>query len=189
MENLKKGNGGIQLYSGRVFYPLTPRVEDFTIMDVAHGLSGQGRWANHTKVPFYVTQHSVIMARIFIKLGMVQEAKEALMHEVEEALGFGDMPSPIKYLPDMAGYRKLAKRTQAIGLSKVGLTEISKIVKELDDRMKAAEAKVLCHTVPDWATATYTSDIIIKPYKTRERGKKEWLKTFKELFPNIDVMA
>lgn len=190
MEKLKYGDGGIQLYSGKIFKPLWPDLDSFTMADVAQGLVEAPRFAGHTKYPYKVTQHCVIMARWFINKGMLNEARWALVHENEEGLGFGDLPSPIKYLPEMAGYRALAKVVQEASFRKVGLIgEIPLAVKELDDRMKAAEAKVLQKNVHEWALNIDTSDIVIKPYKNPYYGKKVWLNLFKQLFPNVDIYA
>jgi hypothetical protein len=185
MDKLKKGDGGIQLYSGNIFKPLNPDVNTFTIEDIAQGLVETSRFGGHMQRPYKVCQHTIIMCRWFLKQGMTFEAQCALMHESDEGLGLCDMPSPIKYLPEMLGYRNLCKTVVNAALLKVGIIiPIPPIVKELDDRMKAAEAKVLMRIVPEWARNVDTSDIIIKPYRNPYYGKKVWLKLFKQLFPN-----
>lgn len=184
----KELEGGIQLYSGRIFRPLWPTPESFTIMDVIQGLVGQPRFANHTKVPYQVAQHCIIGARWFRKRGFINEAKWFLMHEGEEGLGLGDMPSPIKYLPEMEPYRIIGKNVQFAVFRKVGLLgKPPKAVKELDTRMGAAEAKILCKIIPKWATDIDTEDLIIKPYKNPQYGKKAFIKEFNTLFPDLDL--
>jgi len=182
---------GIQLYSGRIFDPMWPVPESFTIEDVAHGLSGIPRFAGHTKVDYVVAQHCIIGARLLRKKGLLLEAQHFLMHEGEEGLGLGDMPTPIKYLDDMSAYREIGKNVQYAVRKKVGLLgEVPIAVKELDTRMACAEAKVLCRITPDWALAVDTSDIIIKPYKNRKDAKKYFLQEYKILFPNgIDISS
>jgi hypothetical protein len=180
--------GAIQLYSGRLFSPLWPTSDSFTIRDVVQGLVGQPRFSNQTKHVYQVTQHCVIGAQWFRKRKMLNEARWFLMHEGEEGLGFGDMPSPIKYLTEMDAYRTLGKNTQIAVFRKVGLIGTPpQAVKDLDIRMGAAEAKVLLHTVPQWALDIDTSDLVIKPYKNPNYGVKSFLKEFSILFPNISA--
>lgn len=180
---------GIQLFSGRIFDPMWPQPKSFTIEDVAHGLMNISRFAGHLKTPYSVAQHCITGARWFRKRNMITEAKWFLFHEGEEGLGFGDMPTPIKYLDEMEAYRTLGKNVQYAVFRKVGLLgEPPKAVKELDTRMACAEAKILCRNIPSWASAVDTKDIEIKPYKNYWDGKKYFIKEYHKLFPNgIDI--
>jgi hypothetical protein len=177
--------GSIQLYSGRLFDPLWPTPDSFTIEDIAHGLSEIPRFAGHTKKDYVVAQHCIIGASWFRQRGLLLEARHYLFHESEEGLGLGDMPTPIKYLPEMSAYRAIGENVRYAACRKVGLLEQAPpIVKELDTRMACAEAKVLCHTIPAWAKDVDTSDLIIKPYKKRSDAKKYFIKEYQILFPN-----
>jgi hypothetical protein len=190
MDTIKGVTGGIQLHSGRIFSPLWPTPESFTLYDVIHGISGQPRFAFHTKVPYFVAQHCIIGTRWFLKRGMLNEARWFYFHEGEEGLGLGDMPTPIKYLPEMDAYRSIGKGVQVAVFKKAGLLGTPPpIVKELDRRLGAAEAKILCKVVPQWALEFDTSDIIVKPYKNPFYGKRAMLELFPKLFPKLNVMA
>lgn len=49
----------MQTYTGRRFWPLDPVAGDIEIMDIAHALSNQCRYAGHTRFHYSVAQHSV----------------------------------------------------------------------------------------------------------------------------------
>jgi len=187
---MKDSSGTILLHSGLEFNPLWPTPDSFTIEDFAHGIHNQHRFGGHTIVDYYVAQHSIIMARWFLKRNMIREAKEALVHEGSEGLGLGDMPTPIKYLPEMEAYRVLCKNVDYAVRRKVGLLgQPPKAVKELDTRMYVAEAKLVYRNVPQWILDTDTSDIIVKPYKNKSEGKKAFMRLFKQLFPDYKEIA
>ncbi len=180
-----QNDGGILLSSGRLFKPLWPTPDTFTIEDIAYGLDGLNRFAGHSVVRYKVSQHCVIMAKWFMKLGMYNEARWALMHEGSEGLGLGDMPTPVKYLPEMEPYRVLCKNVDFAVYRKVGLLgNPSPIVKLLDNRMYLAEAKICYKNVPQYIKDSDTSDLIIKPYKKEGEGMKQFMKLFRILFPD-----
>lgn len=178
-----KTEGGIKLFSGLIFSPLWPTLDSFTKEDLAHGLMNQNRFAGHTLVPYSVGQHCIIMSRWFRKRGRFVEAKWALLHEGSEGLGLGDMPTPIKYLPEMEPYRVLCKSVDQAVFRKFGLLgEPPATVKELDTRMYFAEAKVLQLNPSERILSVDTSDLVIRPYKNRNDAKKYFLKEFDTLF-------
>jgi hypothetical protein len=83
----------IQTYSGKRFYPLAPRPEDISILDIAHALSMKCRYAGHCKQFYSVAQHSVLVARYASQ----EDCLRALLHDAHEAYSpFGDMPRPVK---------------------------------------------------------------------------------------------
>src|ERR1700719_64369 len=47
----------IETYTGRAFYPLKPRIEDVSIIDIAHHLSQQCRYAGATNFFYSTAQH------------------------------------------------------------------------------------------------------------------------------------
>lgn len=81
----------IQLRSGKMFYLLDPRPEDFEIEDIAAALAKINRYTGHTSVPFSVAQHSVMASEI------AEPGDElwALLHDGAEAF-VGDISSPLK---------------------------------------------------------------------------------------------
>lgn len=86
----------LQTSTGKMFFPLTPAVEDICIRDIARSLAMQCRFNGHVMFPYSVAQHSVIMSHNVAP----EFAFEALMHDASEAY-VGDMIRPIKYaLPE-----------------------------------------------------------------------------------------
>lgn len=95
----------IETYTGRAFYPLRPRVEDVSIIDIAHHLSNQCRYSGATESFYSTAQHSCILADHVERQrkGTPLDCLEILMHDGAEAY-LVDVPRPIKqFLPD---YRK-----------------------------------------------------------------------------------
>ncbi len=81
----------MQLYSGKQFWPFDPRVGDFDIRDIAHGLSNLCRYAGHTRFFYSVAEHSWLLSfAVHPSLAM-----EALLHDGSEAY-VADIPKPIK---------------------------------------------------------------------------------------------
>lgn len=52
-----RGDGWIQLFSGKAFYPLDPRVEEMDVESIIHGCSLENRYAGQTRLPITVAQH------------------------------------------------------------------------------------------------------------------------------------
>lgn len=93
-------------YSGRVISLKNPEPDQFSLIDIAHGLSRQFRYNGLTVKPYTVAQHSTIVARMCTDpksalLAMLHDASEAYLH---------DIPTPLKQiLPD---YRKIERKVQ-----------------------------------------------------------------------------
>jgi hypothetical protein len=81
----------IQTFTGRGFTPLTPKVWDISVLDIAHSLSNQCRWNGHTRRFYSVAQHSVHVA-LYCSL---ENQLAALMHDSAEAY-LSDLPTPLK---------------------------------------------------------------------------------------------
>jgi hypothetical protein len=81
---------------------------------------------------------------------------QALFHDASEGLGLRDLPSPVKQLPEMAGYRALEKGVMDAVMSHLGLPlRLHQLVKAADYRMCQTEAKwFLGDLHPDWETST-----------------------------------
>lgn len=82
--------------SGKHFDFTDPRPEQIEIMDIAHALSHECRYAGHVRSFYSVAQHCVLASRIVPPAF----ALEALLHDASEAY-CKDIPSPLKaLLPD-----------------------------------------------------------------------------------------
>lgn len=91
----------IATYTGRKFYPLDPRPDDVSIVDIAWHLSHQCRYNGALNHFYSVAQHSylVAMATPWPWRGV------ALLHDAAEAYT-GDVASPLKRHLPLAGIRR-----------------------------------------------------------------------------------
>jgi hypothetical protein len=84
----------IQTYSGRQFWPLTPKAEDLWIVDIAHALSHQCRFTGHVREFYSVAQHSCLVHDLLV--GSPCDIRFcALMHDASEAY-LVDLAKPLK---------------------------------------------------------------------------------------------
>lgn len=133
-------------HTGRWANPLALRLEDIDIQDLAHGLSGEGRFANHTVFPISVAQHSVYVSRL-VQIYEEHETlrgrrdvsarkrlyRQALLHDGSEAY-LGDMTKWLKAHPAMAPFREAEDRAQAVIYERFGCA------REDAPEIKAADA-------------------------------------------------
>jgi hypothetical protein len=91
------------------FFPENPEGSEYSVKDIAWGLSRVNRYNGHTIFPYSVAQHCVLMADVAINVFCDPYlALDCLFHDASEAY-LGDMASPIKEcLPD---FRALEDRT------------------------------------------------------------------------------
>ena len=137
--------------SGRIIDIRKPSPSEFTLNDIAFGLSRQFRYNGLTVLPYTVAQHSVIVSKLCISpkaqiVAMLHDASEAFLH---------DIPTPLKnLLPD---YRKIEGRFQLAimeGILPEGFYENLQEAEEVDVEVKAADRTALIHEV---------NSIVIRP--------------------------
>lgn len=91
--------GWIETYSGRKFHLFDPRPEDVDFKDIAHALSLINRYTGHTREPFSVGMHVLLvadMARKYAPEGKADRYEAlGLLHDFEEAYT-GDIHTPLK---------------------------------------------------------------------------------------------
>ncbi len=78
---------------GNFVKPFNKDCKNLDMETVALSLSRVKRFFGQTRLS--VAQHSVNIARVFIYLGRIEEAKQALIHETSEAF-MGDLVTPVK---------------------------------------------------------------------------------------------
>lgn len=118
---MNKEIGWLQTFTGKKFYPLAPRQEDISIIDIAWSLSGINRYLNHTNKSWSVGKHSILGALIIWKRTANKElAKWFLLHDASEAY-LGDIIKPLKLLPEFAFYREKERALSGLILEKFGL--------------------------------------------------------------------
>jgi hypothetical protein len=90
----------METYTGRAFYPVEPRVEDVSIIDIAHSLSLQCRYAGHCEFFYPVAQHCSLLALWLADHGgSPLDCLQILLHDAAEAY-LVDVPRPVKqFLP------------------------------------------------------------------------------------------
>lgn len=86
--------------SGRQFYLLHPTPEMVDLYDIAHALGQIIRFNGHTRRPYTVAEHSVLVALILREQGYDPAVQlDGLFHDAAEAY-IGDVPTPIKWAMD-----------------------------------------------------------------------------------------
>lgn len=127
----------MQLYSGKRYHPLDPRVEDIDPVDIAHALSMLCRYGGHITRFYSVAEHCVLMS-----LAVPQEdALAALLHDATEAYVV-DVPRPVKrYIPD---YKAIEARVWSAIAQRFGIAEeLPDSVHDADNRILRNESSVL----------------------------------------------
>ena len=98
----------LQTYTGRAWCADDPRAYEYDIEEIAHALSHICRYSGHCKDFYSVAQHSVVVCKILQALHPHQPKhlyRAGLLHDAAEAYCL-DVPSPIKRMSMMTGYRK-----------------------------------------------------------------------------------
>lgn len=140
----RKGNY-IYTFTGKRFYPLDPRVEDFDIEDIAHSLANSCRFTGHVRKFYSVAEHAVRMSNEALKEGLgADEAFVALMHDASEAY-LVDVPRPIKAEPYFGAlYKKYEEAIMVEAAAAYGFAwPMSEAIHTLDKRMLNTEQRDL----------------------------------------------
>lgn len=111
----------IMTQSGICFNPLCPRVEDIAINDIAHALALINRFSGHTKVPYSVAQHCVLVS-LALEIEWPDLALKGLLHDGAEAYAC-DLPRPLKRQEIFAPYRAAMEHLQSVIYQAFGLTD------------------------------------------------------------------
>lgn len=129
----------IQTFSGHAFTPLSPRVEDIAIVDIAHALSMLCRYNGHCRQFYSVAEHSVAVSRWLQAQGASLVTQQwGLLHDAAEAY-LGDVPRPLKAV--MPEYRAAEDALLQVIAQRFKLNwPIPDVVKEADTRILHDEA-------------------------------------------------
>lgn len=149
----------MQTFTGRQFYPLSPRAEDIDPLDIAHALSLLCRYNGHVDRFYSVAEHCVLMSRwIADQIDTIDDEQahllslEALLHDATEAY-MGDMIRPLKL--SMPAYKNAEALVQMEVWQRFDLPRISypdgstaychdaRLVREADTRILLDERNVL----------------------------------------------
>ena len=136
-------NNTIRLYSGKYLDLANPRPEDFTLADVARGLSHICRFGGQIGRFYSVAEHSCHCAFLALMDGRGPSAALAcLMHDAAEAF-VGDIVKPLKVM--LRGYDEVEKSVECTIARKWGIDfdTTAGVVKEIDRSMLIAERRAL----------------------------------------------
>jgi 5'-deoxynucleotidase YfbR-like HD superfamily hydrolase len=170
----------ILLFGGSYFDYEAPESSEFTIEDIAHGLSMTCRFAGHCGWHYSVAQHSVHVSNFVPK----QFAYEGLMHDAPE-FAVGDMAKPLKVMcPD---YTVIERRVEVAVFKRFNVrSPLPVSVKEVDIRMLATEQRQLMKNRDDWdytrGRAPYDFQI---PVWSPAEAKQQFLARFTELSSSL----
>jgi predicted RNase H-like nuclease len=135
----------ITTFSGEDFTPLSPKIEQIKIIDIAHALSMLCRANGHFERFYSVGQHSINCAIEAESRGFSKEIQLAcLLHDASEAY-LSDMTRPVKNM--LADYLKIEDFMQSMIYEKYLPSALSdselSIVKAIDDDMLVCEFNAL----------------------------------------------
>ena len=162
--------------SGAYFDFEDPDASEFTIEDIAHGLSNICRFTGQCRKFYSVAEHSV-RASYIVK---PQFAFEALMHDAPEAF-IGDVAKPLKaLLPD---YQRIEDRVERAVLGRFGLTlPMSPEIKTADLQMLKAEQTQAMRNSDAWpALQPLEGAHVALEFWHPALAKSRFLARFKEL--------
>jgi hypothetical protein len=185
---LQRRGDWMQTYSGRMFWPLDPEPSDVDIVDIAHSLAHQCRFAGHCTRFYSVAEHSVRVAELvfhhlassIIGTLALAGARWGLMHDASEAY-LVDLPRPVKR--HMPAYRPAEDRVMAAICARFGLpSEEPEIVKWADNTLLATEARDIMGPPPyTWNHVAPPLDERIEPWSPEE-ARSRFMSTYHVLF-------
>lgn len=127
LENRGRIGDWMQTYTGKAFWPFDPRPDEIDIIDIAHSLANQCRYAGHCIKFYSVAEHSLLVSRLCSS----ENRLWGLLHDATEAY-LVDLPRPIKWhLPD---YKAIEIKLEIVIASRFNLPlPMPSEVKTIDD--------------------------------------------------------
>lgn len=164
----------MQTYTGKLIDLSNFSEEDVRLPDISHALSLINRFTGHSKVPYSVAQHSVMVS----KLTEPENALWGLLHDASEAY-LGDVATPLKNI--LPGYRALEEHVQRT-IAKVFRLQwpMPSDVKDADVRALMAEKRDLIGGDHDWGIDVEPMCGPVNPYPWNQ-AKQLFEKRFLEL--------
>jgi 5'-deoxynucleotidase YfbR-like HD superfamily hydrolase len=157
----------MQTCSGKQFWPLDPRADEVSIIDIAHALSMICRFGGHCEQFYSVAEHSVHVSLIVPP----ELALLGLLHDATEAYVL-DVPRPLK--PALVGYKDIENGVWAAIAEKFGLPlEMPAAIKDADNAVLLAEAAAIMKSHPAlWNIPGEPADVDIRCWSPIEaRGR------------------
>lgn len=167
----------MQTHSGRAYWPLSPRVADVDIADIAHALSMICRFGGHVSRFYSVAEHSVHVSHCVPS----EFALQALLHDATEAY-VGDVVRPLKQ--NLPGYEGIEDRNWAVIAERYGVPyTMHPTVKGADNAVLLAEKAELLSEPPEpwhWAADLTAAPVTILGLMPDE-AKRMFIERFEEL--------
>jgi hypothetical protein len=166
----------ITLHSGASFDFLDPSSSEFTIEDIAHGLSNICRYAGQCRAFYSVAEHSIHVSRVVKDFELA-----ALMHDAAEAFT-GDVTRPLKQL--VPAFKRIEAEIERAILARFGIPDrIPKEVKQADLSVLAAEqAQIMPPGTDGWARVEGIEPApIVIEHLSPTRARAMFLRRFEEL--------
>jgi 5'-deoxynucleotidase YfbR-like HD superfamily hydrolase len=155
----------MQTFTGKLVDLAAFGPDDVRLADIAHALSIINRYNGHTKCPYSVAQHSVMVSRLVPE----EHALWGLMHDASEAY-LGDVARPLKAM--LPGYVELEEHVQRTIARVFHLPwPIPPEVKVADNRALMAEKKELVYGDHDWGIEAKPVTEPIYPYCWQQAKK------------------
>lgn len=212
----------LETVSGQIIDLMEPNPENIKLDDVAWALSRISRFCGHTitAVPYNVAQHSCSVLRLLVKFKkdpkpfvgsfsdneiawlsenlLITDSKKvkckALLHDAHEAFT-GDIPSPVKNLPDMKQTLKVLESTldnaiwESLGLCSDDsdpyvFENEAKIVKAFDKMAQAIESYQFIQSRGKWFNM-YTPSMMLLQEFDQPVPAIEAYNMFKDLYEGI----
>lgn len=167
----------MQTFTGRKYWPMSPRPHEVYIEDIAHSLSLQCRYAGHCIKFLSVAEHSVLIARHLAAKHAPEVALAGLLHDAPEAYCV-DIPRPLK--PYLTNYRAIEQDKWLAIAARFGLSkELPREVHDADNRIIADEL-VNLREMPWHAKHDRPLGVKLR-YWSPEEAELEFLATFDAL--------
>jgi hypothetical protein len=156
----------IETYTGRMFFPLAPKPEDVTVIDIGHHLSNQSRYSGATEWFYSTAQHCCLLYDFVERQmgGSPLDCYQILHHDDAEAY-LVDMPRPVKqHMPQFRVWDRAIQMAVRSALG-IGDVPIPTWQDELDSRIIVDErAQVMSDSGNDWKHDLEPLGIVIDPW-------------------------
>lgn len=175
----------INTYKNIQFWPLDPRPEEISILDIAHALSNICRFGGHSKWFYCVAQHSYYVS-LYTK---PENALYGLLHDGPESF-VGDCVRPLK--PYLNNFQEIEDKIMKVIADKYGFSideNAHADIKQADAKLLFTEARDLIHEGGlNWKGKIEPLNFEIIPW-TPVAAKKKFLQRFHELTNNRWLVA
>ena len=143
----------METYTG-IFYPIDPKSEEVSLIDIAHGLSLICRFGGQCKHFYSVAQHCLNVCNDLEVLGYDKQTQLiGLLHDASEAY-ICDIIRPFK--PEIPEYRVFEERVENVIYERFGLPfpdeEMHKIIKFSDNEVLYNEVEQLMNNAENWTS-------------------------------------